>query len=379
MLERMSVKRDRILALDILRGYFIAVIIIDHLAWQTNLFEPFTGKGLLWASAAEGFFTISGILVGYIYGPRILTATKKTFQRIWQRALLLYVLFVGSTLTFTLLAYIIPSSRAPDGTWSGSFLNLLLSTLSFQYAYGLNDFLSRYALFMLFAPLIVWVLAKYKRRAVIGITTLAITLWLYLQILAPASPLRDIAIWEIIFVPSIIIGFYLPSIEHWFKSLRRAQWVIIISLTLAVTIPTYLLGFIYESTQSGGLFVSVFHPDSNLVSTINHINESVASLVDKTSLGVLRLAVGVFWFWLLYMFTRRFEKPIDKWSFGFFSFAGRNSLTAYVVHAFVIFFIAILAQNPTGGYVFEKTLVSLLAVLVTIAITWSFTRLKTTR
>ncbi len=59
-------KRKRILTLDILRGGFLVAIIVDHLNQGPSLWYLLTGGGAMWVSPAEGFFAISGILVGYI-------------------------------------------------------------------------------------------------------------------------------------------------------------------------------------------------------------------------------------------------------------------------------------------------------------------------
>ena len=58
--------RERILALDILRGYFILIIASVHLHYYPSLFGSFDGRGQLWVSEAEGFFFISGLLIGII-------------------------------------------------------------------------------------------------------------------------------------------------------------------------------------------------------------------------------------------------------------------------------------------------------------------------
>lgn len=44
-------------------------IIVDHIGWGPSLFHLLSGGGKLFASPAEGFFVISGILVGYIWTP----------------------------------------------------------------------------------------------------------------------------------------------------------------------------------------------------------------------------------------------------------------------------------------------------------------------
>lgn len=60
-----SSRRD--LRLDFLRGYCIVVMTIDHVglfpAWTIGV----TGNARLWVSAAEGFFLISGIVMGMVY------------------------------------------------------------------------------------------------------------------------------------------------------------------------------------------------------------------------------------------------------------------------------------------------------------------------
>jgi hypothetical protein len=61
-----SGKSKRILSLDLLRGFFLIVIMIDHVELYPNGWDFLTGKGRLWVSAAEGFFFMSGLLIGMI-------------------------------------------------------------------------------------------------------------------------------------------------------------------------------------------------------------------------------------------------------------------------------------------------------------------------
>src|SRR3989339_456486 len=93
------VKR-RIHELDLLRGFFILVIIIDHLQFWPSPLTFLTGEGRLWVSAAEGFFLISGLLIGYIRGYKgrnqPLTSISK---KLAYRAFMLYAWGVGITFT----------------------------------------------------------------------------------------------------------------------------------------------------------------------------------------------------------------------------------------------------------------------------------------
>ena len=49
-----------------MRGYLILVIVSVHLAYYPSLLGVFDGRGQLWTSEAEGFFFISGLLIGII-------------------------------------------------------------------------------------------------------------------------------------------------------------------------------------------------------------------------------------------------------------------------------------------------------------------------
>ena len=44
---------QRVVALDLLRGYFLFVMIIDHLGRFPGLFDLLTGRDKMWVSAAE--------------------------------------------------------------------------------------------------------------------------------------------------------------------------------------------------------------------------------------------------------------------------------------------------------------------------------------
>ena len=68
----------RIIEFDLLRGFFIMVITLDHLAYWPSPLAFFSGKGWLWVSSAEGFFLISGFLIGFI------RAYKGRHKDLWQ-------------------------------------------------------------------------------------------------------------------------------------------------------------------------------------------------------------------------------------------------------------------------------------------------------
>ena len=77
---------QRIDTIDILRGFFIFMIVVDHLELFPSGFDILTGRGLLWMSAAEGFFFLSGMMIGMVRGRKVQhwpmrAVSKKLFSR----------------------------------------------------------------------------------------------------------------------------------------------------------------------------------------------------------------------------------------------------------------------------------------------------------
>src|SRR5438105_10501736 len=97
-------KSKRIAALDIIRGFFLVVILINHIELYPSGFDYFTGRGRLFVSAAEGFFFMSGLLVGIVYKRRLHLGMKFITVKMWRRALQLYIGSVILTLLFTAAA-----------------------------------------------------------------------------------------------------------------------------------------------------------------------------------------------------------------------------------------------------------------------------------
>lgn len=147
-------------------------IIINHLgaAFGVSLLILLTGGGGLPASAAEGFFLISGTMVGYVYGPKILISTRSIFKKLWRRAGWLYVLCVFFTLLYTVWTLYYPGNEKFLTLYPRDGFSFLYNTFLLRYAFGWADFLSRYAWFMLAAPFILWLIAKRKSWIVAGVS-----------------------------------------------------------------------------------------------------------------------------------------------------------------------------------------------------------------
>src|SRR5574341_1238291 len=89
-------KRD--LRLDLMRGFAVMVMVVDHFGGSSWLYLV-TGGNAFFTSGAEAFVLISGMVVGMVYGAIALrdglwSATVKALKRAWT----LYKLTVVLTL-----------------------------------------------------------------------------------------------------------------------------------------------------------------------------------------------------------------------------------------------------------------------------------------
>lgn len=335
----MNGKRERILALDLLRGLFLLVIIVDHLSLFPNLFEIFSGRGHLWSSAAEGFFLISGTLVGYIYGPRMSVAPARTTIKIWKRALELYCYSVTTSFVFLWWGNHV-SQGAKPGLWvHPPIREMVEKVLTLRYVYGWTDFLTHYVVYMLVAPLAVYLLSRRKSwLLVVG----SLAVWSH------RGAYMDKA-WQLLFMAGILLGYYLPYLETKAKLMsvlrqKTMTWTIYgfaglvyIASGVAIRIPEY----VSDNNLTSGRLYDFSQP-------LIRFHDRTLVLFDKNTLGSGRVLVSFLWFTALYIVFRRNETRIHRWSKGVLEAFGKVSLYVYVVHAFVLFALHLVLPVNMG-------------------------------
>ena len=354
--------RGRIIALDLLRGFVLAVIAIDHIARFPNLFELASGRGILWVSAAEGFFIISGLLVGYLYTRRMQRSPLAAVKKIWRRALLLYALSIFWTLTFTLWAWAASGNAGvKGGVWQGDSAGLVWQLLTLQYVYGWADFLAYYTLFMLVAPLAVWLISKKQAWLVV---VLSLAVWVFFRSASFALA------WQVLFMLAMVAGAYLPQLEAFARTLPEkvrsvSFYAVVMSMAMFLLISAavvIVLPFLAKHQLLGTLQV----PVTSLLASLNSPG-GLLSWFNKDSLPLGRLIAAFFVFTAFYLLFRRFETQLLAATKGVLEILGKQSLFVYCTQAVMVFVVNLLLPPRLNPLLSTLLTASLLVLLYWLA------------
>lgn len=351
------VRSKRLVTLDILRGFFLFVIIIDHVELYPSILDFFTGRGRLWVSAAEGFFFISGLLVGYIYRRKLQQGFAFVWKKLWQRAGLLYIWATIFTLGFTLWAV----SSGHPGVKYGlpaviDWPTIIWQTLTLQYSFGWADFLPHYVWFMLAAPAVLWALAKGKWWLVVAGSAL---LWL----------LRGDTFewaWQVVFVGGMVTGYYWQWLQAFFANLaplvrKRLVWSVT-SLAAVTFLVSYASVYVLSELNNHRAELSPIL--SSFTQAWDSFNTAIWPAFEKWTLEPGRIVLFGLWFAAAYIWVDHFSALISRASFGFFELLGKHSLFVYGLHAVVIFGFQLLVPPQTSlleNFIFSTGVVAIIA------------------
>jgi hypothetical protein len=359
-------KNSRIYALDIIRGFFLIIILINHIEMYPSVFDLFTGRGRLLVSAAEGFFFMSGLLVGMVYRRRLSRGMKFIFSKMWLRALELYIGSILLTLLFTAAAIYLNHPTIKDGLYSViNWPHILKETILMRYGYGWADFLDRFAILMFMAPFAFYLIARGRWWLLLAASLVT---WAFRGNNFTLS-------WQIIFALGMLIGYHWYELKAAFLALpakiRRRIKVSIVSIT-AVTFlvsyaSVYLLSLLNQkfSTLSAGLQSFTLH--------WNSANAFVWLYSEKWTMGPVRVLLFLVWFATLFMIVQKYQDKINHYTKSFVQLLGQNSLFVYIAHAFIVFIFKLFISP--GKPLIVNFLVTAAALASLIMVTIFYNRL----
>ncbi len=332
---------SRLLALDYLRGFFIVVIIVDHLWRWPNIFQFVSGRGELWASAAEGFVIISGLLIGYIRGYKNRNLPfAEVSKKLIKRGLLLYLWMFITTLAIVAASWGLTykGGLADIPYAAADWQSLLIGVIRLDFVHSLTHFLYLYAIFLVISPLVVWLLRKSLAWVVaVG----ALVLW-WLGIVFDIEWMQ----WQILFFVPAIAGFYLEPLRHTFGKLSNTTKNLLTYGSIAVTLTMIVIS---------GSIVFHFAPGAH-----------TETLFSREPVTLARVAVSFVWFIGLFSLFQIFQEFIGRYLGWLLLPFGTRSLTAYIVHPIPLMVCSFFLGTIDNFFV--NTLLASACILATWAI-----------
>jgi hypothetical protein len=285
---------QRIHTFDILRGFFLAVILVNHIELYPSFYDLFTGRGRLLVSAAEGFFFMSGLLVGMVYRRRIMFGFKFILLKMWKRALELYVASIVFTLFFTWVALITNHPSIKDGLYDViNWPHIITETLLMRYGFGWADFLSRFAILMFLAPLGFYLLMKNKWWLLL---IASLTAWVFRGQNFTLS-------WQLIFAFGMMIGYYWNELAERWNEIKIVPRKRIVRSVLIVSAITFALSYasVYVLSLLNQRWLELPIWFQSFTFHWNSVNAWVWLYAQKWTMGPVRVIVFLLWFTSLFI------------------------------------------------------------------------------
>ena len=347
-------RKRRIYELDLLRGIFIIIIIIDHLQFWPSPFTYLTGEGRLWVSAAEGFFLISGLLIGYIRAYKgQYTPLRIIAKKLLKRAGMLYAWGVGLTLLITGYVLLVglnnhpllpalPASEQLATPWV-----FLWNVISTNYFNSWVYFLRLYAIMLAVTPLFLWMIRKGYWRVIpfISIGCYAIS-WVF-----PEGALQ----WQVLFFGAALFGYKLESIADWLHA-RPIIKKLLLSSLIAFTATTFVLSYFFVH---GWQDIDRGHTLMDR-STYDSLRQLIDPWFSSNPMAIGRLLLSFIWFGGILAVVHLLRKPFLRYGKWLLVPLGDRSLSAYCLQAVLL--VVVVVVIPHGSY-WYNTLVTILAVL----------------
>lgn len=329
-------KRD--MRLDILRGFAVLVMVVDHFGGSSWLYL-ITGNNNFFTSGAEAFVVISGMVVGIVYGgiacrDGLRAAIVKALQRAWT----LYKLTIVMTIAFAAISDIFRLPWAKDAP-IGDPLWFVINVIFLRQTYYLADIPLLYTILMAVTPIGLYLLCKQR------------TLWLILGSLVVWAGFQYVnaeqimiapivgnttfhpAAWQLLFFWAMAFGYHRQALMQRFQSVPRGLYFLFSAILFVWLLHLY-------STEARVL--SQIYPWIDIQSIVRE-------LFNKSTVAPGRILATAIVFQFAYLMLTYFWKPfwiIVGW---FFLPLGQNSLYSYTMHVVIIGgFYAILPYLPVN-------------------------------
>ncbi len=354
-------KRD--LRLDLMRGFAVMVMVVDHFGGSSWLYLV-TGGNAFFTSGAEAFVLISGMVVGMVYGAIALRdGLRSAMVKALKRALTLYKLTIVLTLGFAIISELLNLPWA-SGYTIGNPFEFVFNVIILHQTYYLADIPLLYTILMALAPIGLWLLCKHHTKILlIG----SFLLWLGFQIVNAnqiiiwptiGSTTFHPASWQLIFFWAMAAGYHRDAIFKKLSGIPRWPYFVIAT----------------------ALFVALVHLYSTDLKTLERlypgvdINAIATTLFNKSTVAPGRIVATVIVFQFVYVLLSRFWVPLYAIFGWILSPLGQNSLYSYTMHVVIIGGFYMLLPHLPGHLTERGTINTMLQLGVLVVLWWLIRR-----
>ncbi len=229
-------KRD--VRIDLLRGFCVFVMIVDHVGGEASWLYVLTGGNRFIVSAAEGFLLLSGFSMGMVHHVVIRTkGIRAMIGKVLGRAWLLYTLTVVLTIAFAAVSDALGDPYVDLQTPAKGKVDFAVSVITFHRTYSLTDILVLYTLLILMAGPLLWLISRGYTG---GVLAASVTAWVVFQLWPERIPrawqITDggfpFSAWQLIFVTGLVVGYHRERLAPFLKPRALAAFGVACVLVL---------------------------------------------------------------------------------------------------------------------------------------------------
>jgi hypothetical protein len=360
---RYSSTEKRDLRLDLMRGFAVTVMVVDHFGGSSWLYLV-TGGNNFFTSGAEAFVLISGIVVGMVYGAIALRDGLRTaIVKALSRAFTLYKLTIVLTLGFAIISELLGLPWAKGYTIGNPF-EFAFNVVILHQTYYLADIPLLYTILMALAPIGLWLLYQHHTKILLTASFLS---WLGFQIVNAnqiiiwptiGSTTFHPASWQLIFFWAMAAGYHRDALFKKLQGIPRWPYFVIAT----------------------ALFFALVHLYSTDLKTLERLYpgldiEAIATtLFNKSTVAPGRIVATVIVFQFIYILLSRFWVPLYAVFGWILSPLGQNSLYSYTMHVVIIGGFYMLLPYLPGNLTERGTINTMLQLGVLVVLWWLIRR-----
>lgn len=213
--------------IDGMRGYFLVFMLINHLVFVGGYWlVEINHRQFAFVEDAQGFVFLSGLLIGLVYARKMLKYGRAEGSRkVYARAFELYRYAMGLILAVLVARMVLPGGYEAWWNWLGDTdfrdPTRLAAIATFVFQPTFMDILPQYTVYMLFAPLLIWLCLQGKWAYVLlgsFLVWMAAQLGLHRIVTVPLNELAlgtedqgvrvsfNMMGWQVVFFSALVIG-----------------------------------------------------------------------------------------------------------------------------------------------------------------------------